>query len=140
MCNILAGADYQLGEIGTLDSLMTVSFEKTILDEEITSRLHYIKNGIDVSEEAAALETIKSVGSGGTFLLEDDTLEMMYDAWYPKYTDWNRKVEEIGDDDYTYVIRKANAEWKRRLEEAPDSMLDSEVEKDLNAYVEKHYQ
>lgn len=140
MCNILAGADYQLGEIGTLDSLMTVSFEKTILDEEITSRLHYIKNGIDVSEEAAALETIKSVGSGGTFLLEDDTLEMMYDAWYPKYTDWNRKVEEIGDDDYTYVIRKANAEWKRRLEEAPDSMLDPEVEKDLNAYVEKHYQ
>lgn len=67
-------------------------------------------------------------------------MEMMYDAWYPKYTDWNRKVEEIGDDDYTYVIRKANAEWKRRLEEAPDSMLDSEVEKDLNAYVEKHYQ
>ena len=49
MCNILTGADYQLGEIGTLDSLMTTSFEKTILDEEITSRLLYIRKGIDVS-------------------------------------------------------------------------------------------
>lgn len=138
MCNILSGADYQLGEIGTLDSLMTTSYEKTILDEEITSRLLYIRNGIKVEEEDAAVETIKEVGSGGTFLLEEDTIEQMYDAWYPQYTDWNRDPKVIGDEDYTYVLRKANEEWKRRLKEAPESMLDQEVEKDLNAYVERH--
>ncbi len=140
MCNILAGADYQLGEIGTLDALMTVSYEKTIIDEEISSRLLYIKSGIDVSEEAAALETIKEVGSGGTFLTTDDTLDYMYDAWYPKYTDWNRdpKVVKAENYDYEYVVKKANAEWKRRLAEAPESMLDPEVEKELDAYVEKH--
>lgn len=138
MCNILSGADYQLGEIGTLDALMTTSYEKTILDEEITSRLLYIKNGIDVSEEAAALETIKEVGSGGNFLLEDDTIELMHDAWYPKYTDWNRDAEAIGKD-YEYVLKRANAEWKRRLEEAPETMLDTETEKALNAYVEAHW-
>lgn len=138
MCNILSGADYQLGEIGTLDALMTTSYEKTILDEEITSRLLYIKNGIDVSEEAVALETIKEVGSGGNFLLEDDTIELMHDAWYPKYTDWNRDAEAIGKD-YEYVLKRANAEWKRRLEEAPETMLDTETEKALNAYVEAHW-
>ncbi len=138
MCNILSGADYQLGEIGTLDALMTVSYEKTILDEEITSRLLYIKDGIDVSEEAAAMESIQTVGSGGTFLLEDDTLEQMHDAWYPQYTDWNRKPEEIGDEDYTYVLRKANAQWKRRLEEAPESMLDEGTREALNDYIRKH--
>ena len=62
----------------------------------------------------------------------------MYDHWYPKYTDWNRDIEAIGDSDYTYILRKANAEWKRRLEEAPESMLDKEVEKELDAYVEVH--
>ncbi len=138
MCNILTGADYQLGEIGTLDSLMTTSFEKTILDEEITSRLLYIRNGIDVSEEACAVETITEVGSCGNFLCEEDTIDQMYDHWYPKYTDWNRDIEAIGDSDYTYILRKANAEWKRRLEEAPESMLDKEVEKELDAYVETH--
>lgn len=135
--NILAGADYQLGEIGTLDALMTVSFEKTVLDEEITSRLLYIRDGIDVSEEASAMETIMDVGSGGTFLLEDDTIDQMHDAWYPKYTDWNRKIDEIGED-YTYVVRKANEEWKRRLEEAPESMLDEGTEEALNDYVKEH--
>lgn len=141
MCNILAGADYQLGEIGTLDALMTVSYEKTIIDEEISSRLLYCRTGIDVSEEAAALDTIKEIGSGGTFLMTDDTLDYMYDAWYPKYTDWNRdpKIVQAENYDYEYIVRKANAEWKRRLAEAPESMLDPEVEKELNAYVEKHY-
>lgn len=138
MCNILAGADYQLGEIGTLDALMTVSYEKTILDEEITSRLLYIKNGIDVSEEAAAVDVIKSVGSGGTFLLEDDTIELAHDAWYPKYTDWNRKVDVIGDTDYAYIVKKANQEWKRRLEEAPESLLDIGTQEALNDYVKIH--
>lgn len=137
MCNILAGADYQLGEIGTLDALMTTSYEKTILDEELTSRLHFIKDGIDVSEEASAVETIMEVGSGGNFLLEDDTIELMHDAWYPKYTDWNRDIDAIGSD-YTYVLRKANAEWKRRLEEAPETMLDATAEEALNDYVRAH--
>lgn len=136
--NILAGADYQLGEIGTLDSLMTTSFEKTILDEELTSRLLYIRKGIDVSYEASAVETILEMGSGGNFLMTEDTIDMMYDAWYPKYTDWNRDIEAIGDSDYTYVLRKANAEWKRRLEEAPETLLDAETEKALDAYVEAH--
>ena len=138
MCNILSGADYHLGEIGTLDALMTTSYEKTIIDEEITSRLLYIRNGIDVSEEMAALETIKEVGSGGTFLTTDDTLEYMRDAWYPKYTHWNREPEDGFEQDYEYVIKRANAEWKRRLAEAPDSMLDREVEKELDAYVASH--
>ena len=136
MSNILSGADYQLGEIGTLDALMTTSYEKTILDEEITSRLLYVKNGIDVSEEAAALETILGVGSGGTFLLEDDTIDQMYDAWYPSYTDWNR--ENIPDEQRDYVLKRANAEWKRRLEEAPESMLDQGVEEALNDYIKHH--
>ncbi len=136
MCNILSGADYQLGEIGTLDALMTTSYEKTILDEEITSRLLYVKKGIDVSEEAAALETILGVGSGGTFLLEDDTIDLMYDAWYPKYTDWNR--DNIPDEERNYVLKRANAEWKRRLEEAPESMLEQGVEEALDDYIKVH--
>ena len=136
MANILSGADYQLGEIGTLDALMTTSYEKTILDEEITSRLLYIKEGIDVSEEAAALDTILGVGSGGTFLLEDDTIDLMYDAWYPQYTDWNR--ENIPDEKREYVIKRANAEWKRRLEEAPESMLEQGVEEAIDEYMKAH--
>ncbi|HCT90980.1 MAG TPA: hypothetical protein DF613_06335 [Lachnospiraceae bacterium] len=138
MCCILSGADYQLGEIGTLDSLMTTSYEKTILDEEITSRLLYVKAGTEVSEATSSVSNImEAKDMGGNFLMDEDTVDYMYDAWYPKYTDWNR--EKIDDSEKRdYILKKANAEWKRRLEEAPESMIDQGVEEALDDYIKAH--
>ena len=136
--NILGGADYMLSEIGTLNGLMTTSYEKTILDEEITSRLIYMRNGIDVSDEAASIEEILDVGSGGTYITSDDTLDYMMDDWYPKYTDWNTKLEKRPVGDQEFVLRRLNEEWKRRLEEAPETMLDKTVAKELDHYVNSH--
>lgn len=136
--NILAGADYQLSEIGTLEGLMTTSYEKTIIDEEITSRLLHIRNGIDVSEEAASLETIMKVGSRGEFITNRDTLKNMKADWYPKYTDWNSTPDSRPADDLAFVLRRANAEWKKRLQEAPASLLDEAADKALDDYIKKH--
>ena len=41
-------------------------------------------------------------------------------------------------EDYTYVLRRANEEWKRRLEEAPETLLDKSIAEEIDAYVEKH--
>ena len=131
----LAGMDYMLSEIGTLNGLLTTSYEKTIIDEEITSRVLHLRNGIDVSDDATGLETILEVGSGGEFLTSDDTIEHMHDEWYPKYTDWDAKDRIRPEKDYEYALRNANAEWKKRLEEAPASLIPTEVGKELDAYV-----
>lgn len=138
MGNALAGADYMLSEIGTLEGLMTTSYEKTILDEEITSRLLHIRDGIDVSDEAASLDVILKVGSGGEFLTSRDTVKNMRKGWYPKYTEWNATPEKRPYTDYEYVLRRANAEWKRRLAEAPESLLDAATEKALDEYIARH--
>lgn len=138
MANILGGGDYMLGEIGTIEGLMTTSLEKTILDEELTSRLLYIRDGFDVSDEAALVEEICEEGSGGTFLMSPSTLEEYQNIWYPRYTDWDAPMAERGYTDFDYVVKRANAEWKRRLEEAPETLLDSETERDLDRYIELH--
>ena len=41
-------------------------------------------------------------------------------------------------EDYTYVLRRANEEWKRRLEEAPETLLDKSTAEEIDAYVAKH--
>lgn len=140
MGNILSGADFTLAEIGTLDGLMTTSYEKTIIDEEIASRLIHMRQGIDVSEDAASMDVIMEVGSRGEFITTDDTLDHVYDGWYPVYTDWNSSSDTRKTDDYTYVLRRANAEWKRRLEEAPETMLTKETDEELEDYITKHSQ
>lgn len=138
MANTLAGADYMLSEIGTLEGEMTTSYEKTIIDEEITSRLIFMRSGIDISDEAASLNHILQVGSKGQFITSRDTLRNMKADWYPKYTDWNSSAESRPPDDYEYVLRRANAEWKKRLEEAPACMLDEAVDLALDEYIQKH--
>lgn len=136
--NVLAGADYMLSEIGTLEGLMTTSYEKTILDEEITSRLLHIRDGLDVSDEAASMEIIAKVGSRGEFITSRDTLKHMKEDWYPKYTDWNGTPESRPPADLEYVLRRADTEWRRRLAEAPESLLDQATELALDEYVQKH--
>lgn len=138
MNNILAGADYQLSEIGTVGGLMTTSFEKTILDEEMTSRLLSIRAGIDTSEDAASLESIMEVGSNGEFLTSDDTLDYMMDSWYPTVSDWDSKERNRPYNSYDYVLRRANAEWKKRLIEAPESVIDKATEEALDDYIAAH--
>ncbi|MEL7565078.1 MAG: trimethylamine methyltransferase family protein [Dehalobacterium sp.] len=133
---ILSGGDYMLSEIGTLDGLQTTSYEKTIIDEEITSRLFHIKRGIDVSEDAASMDVILEIGSGGEYITSKDTLEHFGEEWYPSVSDWNANNKSRPDDDYSYLLRRANAEWKRRLAEAPDSLLDDAVSRELDRYIE----
>ena len=135
LAGILSGADYMLSEIGTTGGLMTVSYEKTIIDEEITSRILHLRDGIDVSEDAASLDVIYEVGSGGEYLTTDDTLDNFGDDYYAKITDWN--IPD-GEQDFDYVLKRANKEWKSRLENAPESTLDSTTEKDLLEYIQKN--
>lgn len=134
---ILSGADHMLSEIGTVDGLMTVSYEKTILDEEITSRILHLRKGIDTSDEAASMEVIKKIGSGGEFLTSTDTMANYNAEWYPTVTNWDIKKDIRPENDYSYVTRQANAEWKKRLNEAPESMLDEAIEAELLNYIEK---
>lgn len=135
---ILSGGDYMLSEIGTLEGLATTSYEKTIIDEEITSRALHIRRGIDVSAAAASLDLIMEIGSGGEYITSMDTLEHFGQEWYPSVSDWNASSNKRPGNDYSYVLRRANAEWKRRLAEAPESLLDREISRDLDCYIDRH--
>lgn len=135
MAAILSGADYMLSEIGTLEGLMTVSYEKILLDEEITERLLAMRRGIDVSDDAASMEVILEVGSGGEYLTSDDTMDYFGEEWYPALTDWNTPEAERAATDYEYVLKRANAAWKARLANAPETFLSPEVDAKLQAYM-----
>ncbi len=135
---ILSGADYMLSEIGTLSGLMTVSYEKTILDEEMTGRILHLRKGMDTSPETCALDTILKVGSGGSFLLTSDTLFNCRSDWYPSCSQWGKPMAEDGETNYELVLQKAYDEWNRRVAEAPKTTLSPDVERDLSNYLSKH--
>ncbi|MDW7730208.1 MAG: trimethylamine methyltransferase family protein [Bacillota bacterium] len=118
---------------GVLESIMTLSYEKFIIDEELISRVLRIAEGIDTSDEAMSLDLIKEIGSEGIYFTHDETFKHYKDLWEPTVSDWHTYTEwkEIDED----ILVKANRMWKKRLADAPEKMIDDHLEKELNDYI-----
>lgn len=121
--------------LGVLDAIMTVSYEKHIVDEEIIKRCLYLKQGIDTSDEALAVNVIQEVGPGGTYLTHPDTFTHFRETFSNDisecegYADWHNE----GAFD---IIERANKRYKEIIAAAPENLLDATTDKDLRAYMD----
>jgi trimethylamine---corrinoid protein Co-methyltransferase len=139
MTCVFAGAGLLAHVSGVLEGIMTISYEKMMIDEELVRRAKYMATrSIDVSDEALSVDVIKEVGSGGTFLTHQSVYENCRDYLFtPGVSDWLNYAEWQREGSLD-VVARANKMFKERLAAAPESLLDSAVQKNLQAYVEKH--
>ncbi len=121
---------------GTLDNLMTVSYEKMMIDEELIRRVKYMTREIDVSDEALSVDLINEIGPGGNYLYEESTLLGCRDLFLANVSDWSGYSvwEREGALD---IVQRANKIYKERLANAPESILDPYIDKELLNYVRK---
>ncbi|MCG8686515.1 MAG: trimethylamine methyltransferase family protein [Desulfobacterales bacterium] len=122
--------------LGVLDSIMTNSYEKFILDQEMISRILSFMKGFEGERNDLAVEVIDQIGPRGTFLYHPSTFSHCRDAWRPEASNWDNyeKWEEQGRLD---AAVNASAVYKKMLSGAPASMLDQSVEEELEAFVKK---
>ncbi|MGN0962232.1 MAG: trimethylamine methyltransferase family protein [Clostridia bacterium] len=132
MMSLLGGVDIAYINTGCLDNLLTLSYTKHIMDEEILSRVLAIRNGVPFSEEALSVDMIHEVGHGGTYLMHPRTMERFRDRWVPMVSDW----DVANGEDETIEVR-AKKRWKTILENAPESFLDEELDKELKVMLEQ---
>lgn len=134
MMGVLSGANIGVQCVGTLDALMTISYEKIIIDQEIISRALRIKQGIDVTPEALAVEAIQEIGAGGTYLMHPTTFKDCRSLWTPSISDWQAHDawEAGGAED---ILVRANKTFKTVLADAPETLLDAALDADLKAYI-----
>ena len=85
----LSGANMVYESSGMMASLLGVSFEAFVIDNEMLSHVYRMIRGIEVSEDTLAFDAMKSVITGeGHFLGETQTMEAMErDYFYPKLSD-----------------------------------------------------
>ncbi|MGI6679839.1 MAG: trimethylamine methyltransferase family protein [Dehalobacterium sp.] len=134
MMGLMSGAHIFVQCLGVLDAIMTTSYEKLIIDEELVRRVKHIRKGIDTSDQALAVDIIQEVGHGGTYLTHESTFEGFRDIWTPTISNWDSYADWLaqGGED---VARIANRRYKEILAQAPESLLDSEVDKALQFYL-----
>lgn len=70
---VLAGGNY-IHHGGMLESLLTVSYEQYVIDNDIAEMALRCLQGLEVNEDTMAYEVIKSVGQGGQFISQPHTV------------------------------------------------------------------
>jgi trimethylamine---corrinoid protein Co-methyltransferase len=109
--SVMAGADMMNGA-GLLNGSKILSYPHMVMETEIYRIVQKMAGGIVVDDDTLALDVIKSVGQGGTYLGEKHTRDHMRELWRPRvwdrepYDSWLRegkrgalqKATEIADD------------------------------------------
>jgi trimethylamine--corrinoid protein Co-methyltransferase len=73
---LLAGMD-MLNMGGLLEALKVFDFAKAVIDDEIALMLKRLKRGVEFDEDNLALDVIKKIGPGGSFIVEPHTVKRM---------------------------------------------------------------
>jgi trimethylamine--corrinoid protein Co-methyltransferase len=132
---MLSGTHFLHESLGCIESIMTTSYEKIIIDEELFSRAVHICEGIDTSDAALSVDIIQAVGHTGTYLDHSSTLAHFRENWIPFVSDWDAPSRSFPSENDEDVLVRANRIWKQRLRNAPESLIDREIDKELIAYI-----
>jgi trimethylamine--corrinoid protein Co-methyltransferase len=134
---IQGGGNFMLHSAGWLEGGLRCSYEKMILDIDLLQMVAEFLTPLDLSEDALAVEAIRSVGPGGHFFGTQHTQDRYKTAFYaPIISDW-RNYETWAEAGSPTAMERANRIWKERLASYEKPPLDPAIEEELDAFVEK---
>jgi trimethylamine--corrinoid protein Co-methyltransferase len=90
----LAGVNFIIHATGCLEGLLTMGYEKTVMDADICGALQAFAQGVDLSENAQALDAVREVGPGNHFLGCEHTQRNFESAFYRSPLADNKSFEQ----------------------------------------------
>lgn len=133
--SMFAGANLINHATGWLEGGLVTSFEKTIVDHDLCGKVARFFGGIDMSENAQAMEAIAATGPGRHFLGSEHTqmnfMSSLFRPWSPDNNSFEQWISSGAQDSAT----RANGIWKEQLEGYEDPGLDPAIDADLREYI-----
>ncbi len=134
----LSGYDFIYDAAGSIESSLTASFTKMVLDNDLCGEVKRIVSGIDVSEDALALDAIRSSGPTGAYLSNPHTLKHFKKehfapslTWRGARTAWN--VQKPRD-----IREKAKAKCEEILKtHRTDPPLEKDIDRKMVQYLKE---
>lgn len=134
---MFAGANVINHATGWLEGGLVTSFEKTIIDADLCGKVAAFFEGIDLSDNALALDAIREVGPGAHFLGSAHTQANFLTAFYRSTTSDNASYEQWMAEGAHDAAQRANAQWKELLEGYVEPGLDPAIDEALQEYIAK---
>jgi trimethylamine--corrinoid protein Co-methyltransferase len=135
MSAVQGGANYVLHSAGFLDGLLSMSYEKLVMDTDMCGALHAYLDGMAVNEDTLAFEALAELGPGQHLFSTQHTLRHYETAYWDSALDDNQPWEtwdEQGGIDYA---QRANARWKKLLRDYEAPPLDPAIDEALQDFM-----
>jgi trimethylamine--corrinoid protein Co-methyltransferase len=136
----LSGVHVGLHNCGTFGSMLYMSFEKFIADEDLCGALKKLMKPVELTEDAFALDLVKEMGTSGNYLMQTHTVNRCRDEFFIP----DLGIRMIHDDWLEMQPRDITARAKKllakRLAQYEKPELDPQLEKDLIQYIKDRKQ
>ena len=129
------GVNFMLHAAGWLEGGLATGYEKLILDADQLAAAQVYMNGIDMSENAIAMDAFREVGPGNHFLGSAHTTANFETAYYRSPISHNGSFEQWDAEGAKDAAQRANTLWKQMLSEYQKPAIDAAAEEAINDYV-----
>ncbi len=121
----MSGATYIHDIAGLMETDLTVSYEKLVMDNEILGMCQRVLRGIEVNEETLGTELIIEKGPGKDYLMEEHTVNHMKNEFFEPVIANRKSRDNTGPEDEPLAKAKR---FVRTIRDAPPvSVLDGTV-------------
>lgn len=129
------GANFILHSAGFLDGLLSMSYEKFVMDADFCGALHSYLDGVRIDDNQLALDAFREVGPGNHFFGCAHTMANYQTAFWDSETADNEPFEKWQAAGSQDAALRANRRWKKMLAEYQAPPLDEAVDEALLDFI-----
>ncbi len=131
----LSGVHVGLHNCGTYGSMLAMSYEKFIADEDLCGALKQLMQPVELTDDAFALDLIKELGTSGNYLMQPHTLKRCRDEFFIPDLGIRTLHNNWLELDPRDITARARHLLENRLEEYEKPQIDPALGKELARYV-----
>ncbi len=132
---IHCGANFILHAAGFLDGLLSMSYEKFMLDADLCGSLHKYLAGVVIDDDQLAVDAFSEVGPGNHFFGCAHTMRHYETAFWDSDLSDNEPFEKWEAAGSSDAATRANAQWKQRLAQFEAPHLDDGIRDGLHDFI-----
>lgn len=132
---VQCGANFILHAAGFLDGLLSMSYEKFVMDADFCGALHTYLDGVPVDDNQLALDAFREVGPGNHFFGCAHTMANYETAFWDSEVADNEPFEKWQAGGSEDAAVRANRLWKRKLAEYVAPPLDEGIDEGLRDFI-----
>lgn len=129
------GANFLLHSAGFLDGLLSMSYEKFVMDVDYCGALHTYLAGVPVDDNSLALDAFAEVGPGNHFFGASHTMLNYETAFWDTELSDNDPFETWDENGGLDMAARANERWKKVLDAYEAPQIDPGVDQALQEFM-----